>query len=256
MSFAKRFIDGENLPTLLSEFDVQQSFCLSPDDVAAVAERFRHDRRVAAAIQKLFLRARGRPMDRFASVAKTLLRAVCEVLQTPQSTDSGRPRSAIRRTAPRNTSGACCERCFCATTSPSRTIGARSTRCSTGGSRCTNCCAPCMAARWPLSVAAGGKRWRPYQARTRCRPTSCWPGTRVAWKAWWRSSSVTAPESRRTGCAGSGAHFSHINFRGTFRFNVERYTDVLVERAASRAAARLTGEACMSAMRWSADLHF
>ena len=34
------------------------------------------------------------------------------------------------------------------------------------------------------------------------------------------------------------AHFSHTNFRGTFRFNVERYVDVLVERAASKGAAR------------------
>lgn len=32
------------------------------------------------------------------------------------------------------------------------------------------------------------------------------------------------------------AHISHINFRGTFRFNVERYADVLVERAAGRPA--------------------
>jgi hypothetical protein len=32
--------------------------------------------------------------------------------------------------------------------------------------------------------------------------------------------------------------FSHINFRGTFRFNVERYADVLVERAAGRGVAR------------------
>ena len=31
----------------------------------------------------LFLRASGRPMDRFASVPKTLLRAVCEAFQTP-----------------------------------------------------------------------------------------------------------------------------------------------------------------------------
>ena len=29
------------------------------------------------------------------------------------------------------------------------------------------------------------------------------------------------------------APFSHINFRGTFRFNLERYADVLVERAAA-----------------------
>jgi TnpA family transposase len=34
------------------------------------------------------------------------------------------------------------------------------------------------------------------------------------------------------------AHFSHINFRGTFRFNVERYADVLVERAADKGAAK------------------
>lgn len=34
------------------------------------------------------------------------------------------------------------------------------------------------------------------------------------------------------------AHFSHINFRGTFRFNVERYADVLVERAAGLGAAK------------------
>ena len=83
MSFAKRFIGAENLPTRLSEFDVQQSFSLSTDDIAAVAERFRHDRRVAAAIQMLFLRASGRPMDRFASVPKTLLRFVCDAFQTP-----------------------------------------------------------------------------------------------------------------------------------------------------------------------------
>jgi len=35
------------------------------------------------------------------------------------------------------------------------------------------------------------------------------------------------------------AHFSHINFRGTFRFNVERYVDVLVERAAERGSTKL-----------------
>ena len=83
MSFVKRFIGAENLPTRLSEFDVQQSFCMSAEDIAAVAGRFRHDRRVAAAVQMLFLRASGRPMDRFASVPKTLLRAVCEAFQTP-----------------------------------------------------------------------------------------------------------------------------------------------------------------------------
>lgn len=42
MSFAKRFIGVENLPTRLSEFDVQQAFCLSQDDIAAICGRFRH----------------------------------------------------------------------------------------------------------------------------------------------------------------------------------------------------------------------
>jgi hypothetical protein len=32
----KRFIGAENLTTRLSEFDAQQSFCLSADDIAAV----------------------------------------------------------------------------------------------------------------------------------------------------------------------------------------------------------------------------
>ena len=37
-SFAKRFIGVENLPTRLSEFDVQQAFCLSKDDIAAIED--------------------------------------------------------------------------------------------------------------------------------------------------------------------------------------------------------------------------
>jgi hypothetical protein len=39
-------------------------------------------------------------------------------------------------------------------------------------------------------------------------------------------------------------HFSHIDFRGTFRFNVDRCADVLVERAAGKAAAKSAREAC------------
>ena len=34
------------------------------------------------------------------------------------------------------------------------------------------------------------------------------------------------------------AHFSHINFRGPFRFNVKRYADVLVERAVGGGAVK------------------
>ena len=59
------------------------AWALSQDDIAVISERFHHDRRVAAAIQLLLLRASGRPMDRFASVPKTLLRSVCDALETP-----------------------------------------------------------------------------------------------------------------------------------------------------------------------------
>ncbi|CAN7557219.1 MULTISPECIES: DUF4158 domain-containing protein [unclassified Variovorax] len=83
MSFAQRFIGAETLPSRMSELDVQQFFSLSKDDISAVCERFRDDRRVAAAIQLLFLRASGRPMDRFATVPKVLLRSVCEALGAP-----------------------------------------------------------------------------------------------------------------------------------------------------------------------------
>lgn len=44
----------------------------------------------------LFLRASGRPMDRFASVPKTLLRAVCEAFQTP-AVSIASPRSLYAR---------------------------------------------------------------------------------------------------------------------------------------------------------------
>jgi len=80
MSFAQRFIGAETLPPRMAEVDVQEFFRLSKDDISAVCERFRDDRRVAAAIQLLFLRASGRPMDRFARVPKVLLRSVCEAL--------------------------------------------------------------------------------------------------------------------------------------------------------------------------------
>ena len=49
MSFAQRFIGAETLPPRMAEVDVQEFFRLSKDDICAVCERFRDDRRVAAA---------------------------------------------------------------------------------------------------------------------------------------------------------------------------------------------------------------
>ncbi|CAN7753136.1 hypothetical protein LJR084_006913 [Variovorax sp. LjRoot84] len=61
MSFAQRFIGAETLPSRMSEFDVRQFFSLSKDDISAIGERFRHDRRVAAAIQLPFPAGKGSP---------------------------------------------------------------------------------------------------------------------------------------------------------------------------------------------------
>jgi hypothetical protein len=61
------------LPRTLSEFDVDRFFSLLPDDAKAITERFRADRRLGVAVQFVFLRACGRPLDRLALVPKTLL---------------------------------------------------------------------------------------------------------------------------------------------------------------------------------------
>ena len=94
-----------------------------------------------------------------------------------------------------------------------------------------------MVAWWHRSAAAGGRRWRPSQARTHFRRTSSWLGTRadgVVARLKRDGVGIEADWLWRIG----PAHFSQINFRGTFRFNVERYADVLVERAAGKGAAK------------------
>ena len=74
-TYHRLFIGTESLPRHLSDFDVEQFFRLLPEDVVAIRERFRADRRLGPALQLLFLRASGRPLDRFAAVPKALQRA-------------------------------------------------------------------------------------------------------------------------------------------------------------------------------------
>lgn len=52
----------EALPVRLTDFDSECFFRLGDDDVEAIRQRFRSDRRAAGALQLLFLRACGRPM--------------------------------------------------------------------------------------------------------------------------------------------------------------------------------------------------
>ena len=87
-------------------------------------------------------------------------------------------------------------------------------------------------------MAGDGRRRRPSQARTLLTKfVLAWNTSRMdSVVARLKRDGVGIEEDwlRRIG----PAHFSHINFRRTFRFNVERYVDVLVERAAGKGAAR------------------
>ncbi|HVK93862.1 MAG TPA: Tn3 family transposase [Noviherbaspirillum sp.] len=76
-----RYVGADSLPSRLSDFDLKQYFQLSQNDIRALSDRFRADRRVGAAIQLLFLRAAGRPFDRYASIPRSLLRYVGEALR-------------------------------------------------------------------------------------------------------------------------------------------------------------------------------
>ncbi|VTU45939.1 Transposase, TnpA family (plasmid) [Variovorax sp. SRS16] len=91
-----RFVGADHLPRTLSEFDVARFFHLALVDAQAIRERFRADRRLGVAVQFLFLRASGRPLDRFAVVPKTLLQHLARELGVTQ-TSIASLRSMYRR---------------------------------------------------------------------------------------------------------------------------------------------------------------
>ena len=78
--YAFKYVGADCLPHRLSEFDVQRFFRLSRQDVTALNERFRADRRPGAAVLLLFMRACGRPIDRFTTVPKALLQHIGDSL--------------------------------------------------------------------------------------------------------------------------------------------------------------------------------
>ena len=81
-----RFVGATELPRSISDFDVEQSFRISNADIAAIRERFRADRRLGVALQLVFLRATGRPLDRTVSVPRALLRSLCAALGVAETT--------------------------------------------------------------------------------------------------------------------------------------------------------------------------
>lgn len=82
-TYAYRFVGQESLPARLPDFDLEQFFQLTEADIAAVTDRFRADRRVAGALQLLFLRAMGRPMSQSAVIPRNLLKYVTVALNAP-----------------------------------------------------------------------------------------------------------------------------------------------------------------------------
>jgi hypothetical protein len=75
-----RVVGADRLPRTLSEFDVARFFSLLPHDAMEIEERFRPDRRLGVAVQLVFLRASGRPLDRLAIVPKALLHHLAKEL--------------------------------------------------------------------------------------------------------------------------------------------------------------------------------
>lgn len=75
-----RFVGAADLPRSLSDFDVEQSFRLSSEDVEAIRKRFAPAFRLGAAVHLTFLRATGRSLDQNSKVPKALLHALSEAL--------------------------------------------------------------------------------------------------------------------------------------------------------------------------------
>jgi hypothetical protein len=97
-SYSRRFIGASQLPRSLSELDVELFFKLLPTDASAIRDQFKQDLRLGPALQLVFLRASGRPLERVATVPKALLRHLSEALNLTQ-TSIASLRSIYRRHA-------------------------------------------------------------------------------------------------------------------------------------------------------------
>jgi hypothetical protein len=79
-AFALRFVGQEALPPRLSDFDLEQFFSLTSEDVTAIRAQFRSDHRLPAALMLLFMRVAGRTLDGFNVLLRNLLRYTAQVL--------------------------------------------------------------------------------------------------------------------------------------------------------------------------------
>ena len=95
-SYALRFVGQEGLSNRLSDFDLNQFFQLTSNDIAEINEQFRAGHRAPAALMVLFLRAAGRSLDSFAVLPRNLLRYVGETFKTAAPTIATQNTSAFR----------------------------------------------------------------------------------------------------------------------------------------------------------------
>ena len=85
-TYALRFVGQQGLSNRLSDFDLNQFFQLTSDDIKAVGAQFRSDHRAPAALMVLYLRAVGRPLDSSTVLPRNLLRYVGETFRTAAPT--------------------------------------------------------------------------------------------------------------------------------------------------------------------------
>jgi TnpA family transposase len=79
-ALALRFVGQEALPSRLSDFDREQFFELTSNDIAAIQGQFRGEYRLPAALMVLFMRVAGRPLDGFTVLPRSLLRHTAQAL--------------------------------------------------------------------------------------------------------------------------------------------------------------------------------
>jgi hypothetical protein len=169
-SFAYRFVGCAALPSPLSDFDVEQFFCLGAAGVHAVEQRFRSDRRLAGALQLLILRAAVRPLERSGAAAQSAAGCV---------PDPGRPTRHHRQ--PALAGGASSHR--------APVLGANLPRPRSWAlpRRARSCeCWPCMPQRPPIRMKfARGPRASALEVvrptRNGCALRNQWSGRRERW---------------------------------------------------------------------------
>lgn len=82
-SFHLRFVGAYSLPKSLSKAEIDESFCLSDEDITAIRSRFRGIGRLGVAIQLVVLRATGRSLDVVSGIPKALLQSLGQAVGSP-----------------------------------------------------------------------------------------------------------------------------------------------------------------------------